>query len=49
MALYEEKKSDVNIAVHILKDAFLSDAECFILVSNDSDLAESLKVIKEEL
>ena len=43
----EEKGSDVNIAVHILNDAWLNNYHCAIVVSNDSDLAESMKLVKE--
>jgi len=43
----EEKGSDVNIAVHILNDAWLNNYDCAIVVSNDSDLAESMKLVKE--
>lgn len=43
----EEKGSDVNIAVHIINDAWLNNYECAVVVSNDSDLAESLKLVKE--
>lgn len=43
----EEKGSDVNIAVHLLNDAWLNNYECAIIVSNDSDLAESMKLVKE--
>lgn len=43
----EEKGSDVNIAVHLLNDAWLNNYDCAIVVSNDSDLAESMKLVKE--
>lgn len=43
----EEKGSDVNIAVHLLNDAWLNNYECAIIVSNDSDLAESMKFVKK--
>ena len=36
----EEKGSDVNLAVHLLNDAWLDRYECAVVVSNDSDLAE---------
>jgi len=44
---YEEKGSDVNIAVHMLNDAWKGAIECAVLVSNDSDLAEACKMVKE--
>lgn len=43
----EEKGSDVNIAVHLLNDAWLNAYDCAVVVSNDSDLAESLKLVKQ--
>jgi uncharacterized LabA/DUF88 family protein len=43
----EEKGSDVNLAVHLLNDAWLNQYDCAIVVSNDSDLAESMKLVKE--
>jgi len=45
----EEKGSDVNMAVHLLNDAWLDAYDCAVVVSNDSDLAESLKTIKNQL
>lgn len=45
----EEKGSDVNIASHLLLDAFREDAEAFVVISNDSDLKEPLRMVREEL
>lgn len=42
----EEKGSDVNLAVHLLNDCWLDKYDCAVIVSNDSDLAESLRLIK---
>lgn len=44
----EEKGSDVNIALHILNDAWLNKYDCAVLVSNDSDIAEALRLAKED-
>lgn len=44
----EEKGSDVNLAVHMLNDACQNRYDCAVLVSNDSDMAESLRLIKSE-
>ena len=44
----EEKGSDVNLAVHILNDSWLDRYDCAVIVSNDSDLAESLRIVKEQ-
>jgi uncharacterized LabA/DUF88 family protein len=43
----EEKGSDVNIAVHLLNDAWLDRYDCAIIVSNDSDLAEAMGLVKQ--
>jgi uncharacterized LabA/DUF88 family protein len=43
----EEKGSDVNLAVHLLNDAWLDAYDCAILISNDSDIAESLNLVKQ--
>lgn len=45
----EEKKSDVNIAVHMLHDAYKNVYDLAVLVSNDSDLSEPLRIISHEL
>lgn len=44
----EEKGSDVNLVLHILKDVWLGKYDCAVLVSNDSDIAEALRFVKEE-
>jgi uncharacterized LabA/DUF88 family protein len=44
----EEKGSDVNLALHILNDAWLNKYESGILVSNDSDVAEALRLVTQE-
>jgi hypothetical protein len=30
-------------------DAFRNDAECFVIVSNDSDLTEPMRIVRHEL
>lgn len=45
----EEKGSDVNLATYLLADAFRGDAQVFVLVSNDSDLTEPLRIVRQEL
>ena len=42
----EEKGSDVNIATHLLIDAFDDDFEGAVVVSNDSDLAEPIRQVR---
>jgi len=41
-----EKGSDVNLAVHLLNDAWIGAYDCAVLVSRDSDLAEALCLVK---
>ena len=43
----EEKGSDVNLAVHLLHDAWLDKYDCAVVVSNDSDLSESMRLAKQ--
>lgn len=45
---YEEKGSDVNLAVHMVRDACLENYDCFCVLSNDSDLAEAFRIVKDE-
>lgn len=45
----EEKGSDVNLASHLLLDGFRDDYECAVVVSNDSDLAEPIRVVRDIL
>ena len=44
----EEKGSDVNLAVHLVNDAHKNMFDCAIVVSNDSDLAEAMRIVKDE-
>jgi hypothetical protein len=44
----EEKGSDVNLALHVLNDAWQNAYDCAVIVSNDSDLAESLSLVKAQ-
>lgn len=44
---HEEKGSDVNMAVHMLNDAWAGEMDCAVLVSNDSDLAEACRLVRE--
>jgi uncharacterized LabA/DUF88 family protein len=45
----EEKGSDVNLATHLMLDAFQEKADIFVVLSNDSDLTEPLKIVRETL
>ena len=42
----EEKRTDVNIALQMLDDAYQMPAERIILVSGDSDLAPAVNLVK---
>lgn len=42
----EEKGSDVNLALHVLNDAWENAYDCAVIVSNDSDLSEALRLVK---
>lgn len=39
----EEKGSDVNLAAHLVRDAFQKRFELAVLITNDSDLAEPVR------
>lgn len=45
----EEKGSDVNLASYLLFDGFQKDYEAAIVVSNDSDLCEPIRLARQEL
>jgi uncharacterized LabA/DUF88 family protein len=45
----EEKGTDVNLAVHLVNDAHFNRFDTAIVVSNDSDLAEAIKIVTREL
>lgn len=44
----EEKGSDVNLALHLLNDAWQDKFDYGVVVSNDSDLAEGLRLVKKQ-
>lgn len=49
----EEKGSDVNLATHLVHDAHQTDPsktfECALVLSTDSDLAEAVRVVTQEV
>lgn len=45
----EEKGTDVNLATHLLMDGFDGDYEQALIISNDSDLALPVQMIRERL
>ena len=44
----EEKRSDVNLATHLLVDCFDDDFDEAVVVSNDSDLTLPIKMVAEK-
>lgn len=44
----EEKGSDVNLALHLLNDAWQDRYDCAVVCSNDSDLSEALRLVKKQ-
>ena len=46
---WEEKESDVNIASHIIADAYEDEYDCAVLMSNDTDLKTPLVYVKEKV
>ena len=45
----EEKGSDVNIAAHLVYDAYQHNFAAAVLVTNDSDLLEPIRIVRHEL
>jgi hypothetical protein len=45
----EEKGSDVNLATHLLHDAYRNDHELAVVISNDSDLVVPIQIVRHEL
>ncbi|CAN5519484.1 hypothetical protein BH09MYX1_BH09MYX1_00970 [soil metagenome] len=45
----EEKGSDVNLASYLLLDAFRTDFDAAVVVSNDSDLETPIHLVRREL
>jgi len=45
----EEKGSDVNLAAHLLNDGFNKRYETAVVISNDSDLREPIRMVRQEM
>lgn len=45
----EEKGSDVNIAAHLVHDAYQHNFDAAVLITNDSDLLEPIRIVRREL
>jgi len=44
----EEKGSDVNLAAHLLRDAYQGNCACAVIISNDSDLLTPIRMAKAD-
>jgi hypothetical protein len=44
----EEKGSDVNLATYLLYDAFNGEYDAAVVISDDSDLAEPIRIIRHD-
>ncbi|MCK4695847.1 MAG: NYN domain-containing protein [Candidatus Cloacimonetes bacterium] len=45
----EEKCTDVNLAVHLVNDGWKGSYDCAVILSNDGDLLEAMKIVHDEL
>jgi hypothetical protein len=45
----EEKGSDVNLGVHLVRDAFKGAFDLAAVLTNDTDLVEPIRIVTEEL
>lgn len=49
VARQDEKGTDVNLATHLIRDAFVGAFDVAAVVTSDSDLAEPFRIVSEEL
>ena len=47
--MIEEKLTDVNLALHVYRDAVRGTAEQLVICSNDSDLEPALKWVRRDM
>ncbi|MDR3490846.1 MAG: NYN domain-containing protein [Gammaproteobacteria bacterium] len=45
---HEEKETDVNISIHMVRDAIKKRFDKFILITNDTDIVPAIKMAKSE-
>jgi uncharacterized LabA/DUF88 family protein len=45
----EEKGSDVNLASHLVNDGWKNAFDVAVVVSNDTDLVEPIRIVTQEL
>jgi uncharacterized LabA/DUF88 family protein len=46
---FEEKGSDVNLAVHLVNDAWSQEIERAIVLSNDTDLIDAIRIARRHI
>lgn len=46
---YEEKQTDVNIGIYLIKEAFEDNYDTAILVTNDTDLIPAIRMLKKHI
>ena len=49
IAVFEEKRTDVNIASHLLSDAYEGQYDTAVVLSNDSDLTTPIEMVVNRL
>lgn len=49
VAKTEEKGSDVNLGVHLVRDAFVDAFDIAYVVTNDTDLVEPIRIVTQEV
>ncbi len=48
MVKSEEKGSDVNLGAHLVRDAFTDAFDVAVILTNDSDLVEPVRIAVQE-
>ncbi|GFE52576.1 hypothetical protein So717_43290 [Roseobacter cerasinus] len=48
-SISEEKGSDVNLASHLVRDAFQNKFEVAAVITNDTDLVEPIRIVTQEV
>ncbi len=46
---HEEKRTDVNIALHMIDDAYQAHCQRFVLISGDSDLVPAIELVTDRM
>ena len=45
----EEKGTDVNLGAHLMRDAYLQQCEKQLVITNDSDLEEPIRLVRQDV